>query len=93
MIIEYNALSRVLTPGETIVIVDPKGDTAGNDKLRQAVRRMTLLREECKRRKVRFLPLQVMRPIYALNHVSGHINGRNFADCFAGRFVSEFFCY
>ena len=45
--------------------IDPKGDLMQTEKLRAMMARGEAYRIECKLRGVRFLPRQVMRPVYA----------------------------
>lgn len=58
-------MSEALARGETISCLDPKGDAHLGDEFDNMIRRGWLLQAELERRRVRFLPLQVMRPIYA----------------------------
>ncbi|MDW5418114.1 hypothetical protein R6242_16225 [Iodobacter sp. CM08] len=51
-------------PGNRKMTVDGKADLAQSELMQRMIKRGELVRSECKRRGARFLPIQVMRPIY-----------------------------
>lgn len=67
--IDNSLLARVLKGGNQFTFVDGKADAAAAPKLMREMRRVELTKIECKRRNVRFLPSQVMRPIFTENQV------------------------
>ena len=62
-------LSRVLKDGQGFTFVDGKADAEMHPRLMRVVKRRELIKQECIRRQVRFLPAQVMRPIFVANQV------------------------
>lgn len=57
-------MATALKDGGTVTFVDGKGDHQLQNEAAQSGRRQALYRAECRRRGRRFLPLQVMRPIW-----------------------------
>ncbi len=60
-------MANALKEGATFIFVDGKGDHQLRSKAVEAAQnaaRQALYRAECRRRGRRFLPLQVMRPIW-----------------------------
>ncbi len=59
------AVFDAVMSGERVMFVEGKGDLEDTRKLMLKIQRINLYKEHCRNRKVRFLPVQVMRPIYA----------------------------
>ena len=69
-------------------LCDPKEDSDLKRKLTQLLRRSQLYVDECERRGVRFLPVQVMRPVFAVDGVANGKYRRNLEDRFSALFAS-----
>lgn len=67
--IDNALLARTLKSGKHFTFVDGKADAEMHPRLMRVMRRHELAKQECIRRKVRFLPAHVMRPIFAANQV------------------------
>lgn len=67
--IDNALLTWVLKGGKKFTFVDGKADAATAPTLMRLTRRFELTKVKCKRRNVRFLPSQVMRPILTENQV------------------------
>jgi hypothetical protein len=57
----YDAIRR----GESVTFIDPKGDFELSNQMQRMMVRRKIYSVECGRRGVKFLPQQVVRPIYA----------------------------
>lgn len=65
MFLNLTLAHLALQNGEDFLFVDGKTDTRIADQIGEVLRRAELARTECARRGVKFLPKQVMKPIYA----------------------------
>lgn len=65
MFLNLTLVQLALQNGEGFMFVDGKTDNRLADQIGAIVRRADLTRAECARRGVKFLPKQVMKPIYA----------------------------
>ncbi len=62
-------IKAALESDRDLIFIDGKADSATIPAIYRVMRRHDLTKQECARRGVRFLPAQVLRPIFAANEV------------------------